>query len=354
MPGDTGEPKSSKPARASNACPWSKKAASSGLIWAKATTGISRSIASSPRTAIFAFGYICTAALKSVSIRRMRRSCIASSGRGFVHRLRPQFRGASALRHADDEILREYDNPSSMSSTPNTDALIALREIDAQRTHVRVTSQLFRTPRDSDEHGDDDHAVACAVDDRTATGTDLTSLRRRSTKRCEQQLRTYELPDYKSRRTRPTITASIRTSRRPRPIPAWATTSTSTTSGRGIDGRHQDCTNEHLGTSDKAIVQYRRSCGGDRKGRGRREAVHASTRRSLDQEARHDGRHRADPQLGNPGWKSTSNAAAARPGEPVPSGSRQDPAFVGGGVMVFSKRPPPLPACGEVGFAQSG
>ncbi len=41
--------------------------------------------------------------------------------------------------------------------------LIALREIDDQRTHVRVTNQLF--PHAfviPDEHGDDDHAVACA------------------------------------------------------------------------------------------------------------------------------------------------------------------------------------------------
>ena len=48
----------------------------------------------------------------------------------------------------------------------------------------------------------------------------------------DQRLELYELPDYNSRKNRRTITASIRTSRRPRPIPAWAPTSTCTTSGR--------------------------------------------------------------------------------------------------------------------------
>ena len=60
-------------------------------------------------------------------------------------------------------------------------------------------------------------------------------------------------------RTRATITASIRTSRSTRPIPAWAPTSTCTTSGPASRwARSQDRTQEHLGQSDKAITAYRR------------------------------------------------------------------------------------------------
>ena len=62
------------------------------------------------------------------------------------------------------KILREYDNPIiNVEHTEYGLRLIALREIDDERTHVRVTNQLF--PHGfviPDEHGDDDHAVARA------------------------------------------------------------------------------------------------------------------------------------------------------------------------------------------------
>ena len=55
-------------------------------------------------------------------------------------------------------------------------------------------------------------------------------------------------------RTRATITASIRTSRSTRPTPAWAPTSTCTTSGPASRwARSRTAPQEHLGTSDKAI-----------------------------------------------------------------------------------------------------
>ena len=42
------------------------------------------------------------------------------------------------------KILREYDNPIiNVEHTEYGLRLIALREIDAERTHVRVTNQLF-------------------------------------------------------------------------------------------------------------------------------------------------------------------------------------------------------------------
>ena len=76
-----------------------------------------------------------------------------------------QFRGASAGSDMPmTKILREYDNPIiNVEHTEYGLRLIALREIDEERTHVRVTNQLIPARlRHSDEPGDDDHAVACA------------------------------------------------------------------------------------------------------------------------------------------------------------------------------------------------
>ncbi len=56
-----------------------------------------------------------------------------------------QFRGASAGSDMPmTKILREYDNPIiNVEHTEYGLRLIALREIDEERTHVRVTNQLF-------------------------------------------------------------------------------------------------------------------------------------------------------------------------------------------------------------------
>jgi hypothetical protein len=76
------------------------------------------------------------------SIRRTPPSCIASSRRDTSGAYGRQFRGASADRHADDEDLREYDNPIRVEHTSMACADRAARA-DEERTHVRVTNQLF-------------------------------------------------------------------------------------------------------------------------------------------------------------------------------------------------------------------
>ena len=149
-----------------------------------------------------------------------------------------QFRGASAGTDLPmTKILREYDRPIiNVEHTEYGLRLIALREIDEERTHVRVTNQLF-------PHGfvipmstemtitqwhvpvDDENCYWYAIFTSYTNPVDKQKMR-------DQRLELYELPDYKSRKNSATITASIRTSRRPRPIPAWAPTSTCTTSGR--------------------------------------------------------------------------------------------------------------------------
>src|SRR4029078_7436182 len=56
-----------------------------------------------------------------------------------------QFRGASASSDMPmTKIMREYDRPIiNVEHTEYGMRLIALREIDEERTHVRVTHQLF-------------------------------------------------------------------------------------------------------------------------------------------------------------------------------------------------------------------
>src|SRR5215207_4417757 len=139
-----------------------------------------------------------------------------------------QFRGASAGSDMPmTKILREYDNPIiNVEHTEYGLRLIALREIDEERTHVRVTNQLF-------PHG---FVIPMSQEmTRTATGTRSSpAIRRRSTsRRCASSGSNCTSCRITNRaRTRAMITVSTRTSRRPRPIPAWGPTSTSTTSGR--------------------------------------------------------------------------------------------------------------------------
>ena len=66
-----------------------------------------------------------------------------------------------------------------------------------------------------------------------------------------------------------------------RPSPAWASTSTSTTSGRASRrAAIEDRTRENLGTTDKGIVAYRRLLlDGDRQDEARREAADGARRR---------------------------------------------------------------------------
>ena len=117
-----------------------------------------------------------------------------------------QFRGASAGTDLPmTKILREYDRPIiNVEHTEYGLRLIALREIDEERTHVRVTNQLF-------PHGfvipmstemtitqwhvpvDDENCYWYAIFTSYTNPVDKQKMR-------DQRLELYELPDYKSRR----------------------------------------------------------------------------------------------------------------------------------------------------------
>ncbi len=176
-----------------------------------------------------------------------------------------QFRGASAGSDMPmTKILREYDQPIiNVEHTEYGLRLIALREIDDERTHVRVTNQLF-------PHGfvipmstemtitqwhvpvDDESCYWYAIFTSYSTDVDKKKMR-------DQRLELYELPDYRSRKNKSNDYGFDAHEQ-----------STATYTGMGTDinvhdqwavesmGAIQDRTREHLGTSDKAIVQYRR------------------------------------------------------------------------------------------------
>ncbi|WP_425990414.1 Rieske 2Fe-2S domain-containing protein [Afipia sp. DC4300-2b1] len=176
-----------------------------------------------------------------------------------------QFRGASAGSDLPmTKILREYDRPIiNVEKTEYGLRLVALRQIDDERTHVRVTNQLF-------PHGfvipmsqemtitqwhvpvDDTHCYWYAIFTSYTTPVDKKKMR-------EQRLELYELPDYKSRRNKTNDYGFD---------PHEQATETYT--GMGLDinvhdqwavesmGAIQNRTREHLGQSDKAIIQYRR------------------------------------------------------------------------------------------------
>jgi hypothetical protein len=176
-----------------------------------------------------------------------------------------QFRGASAGSDMPmTRILREYDLPIiNVEQTEYGLRLIALREIDEERTHVRVTNQLF-------PHGfvipmstemtitqwhvpvDDENCYWYAIFTSYSTPVDKKKMR-------DQRLELYELPDYKSRKNKSNDYGFDAQEQ-----------ATATFTGMGTDinvhdqwavesmGAIQDRTREHLGTADKAIVQYRR------------------------------------------------------------------------------------------------
>ena len=118
----------------------------------------------------------------------------------------------------------------------------------------------------------------------------------------DQRLELYELPDYKSRKNRSNDYGFD---------PHEQATETYTGMGTDINvhdqwavesmGAIQDRTNEHLGTSDKAIVQYRRllrqeieKVAGGEKPMLFLDEAHARSHPG----AGDDGRHRADARLG--------------------------------------------------------
>ena len=259
-----------------------------------------------------------------------------------------QFRGASAGSDMPmTKILREYDNPIiNVEHTEYGLRLIALREIDEERTHVRVTNQLF-------PHGfvipmstemtitqwhvpvDDENCYWYAIFTTYSTPVDKKKMR-------DQRLELYELPDYKSRKNKTNDYGFD---------PHEQATATYTGMGTDINvhdqwavesmGAIQDRTNEHLGTvrqGDRAVSPP--AAAGDREGRRRREADAVPRRcpRAKHPGPRDHGRHRADPGLGNlldgsrrqaPPRRAVGRAGAERD-------RRQDPASVGGGVR-FSR-----------------
>jgi nitrite reductase/ring-hydroxylating ferredoxin subunit len=176
-----------------------------------------------------------------------------------------QFRGASASSDMPmTKIMRECDRPIiNVEHTEYGMRLITLREIDSERTHVRVTNQLFphafvipmnqeMTITQFHVPIDDGNCYWYSIFTSFTTPVDKKMMR-------EQRLATYELPDYKSRRNKTNDYGFD---------PHEQETATYTGMGMDINvhdqwavesmGAIQDRTKEHLGQADKAIVQYRR------------------------------------------------------------------------------------------------
>src|ERR1700743_1576738 len=176
-----------------------------------------------------------------------------------------QFRGASASSDMPmTRIMREYDRPIiNCEHTEYGMRLITLREIDEERTHVRVTNQIFphafvipmnqeMTITQYHVPIDDENCYWYSIFTSFTTPIDKKKMR-------DQRLATYELPDYKSRRNKSNDYGFD---------PHEQATATYTGMGMDINvhdqwaiesmGAIQDRTKEHLGQADKAIVQYRR------------------------------------------------------------------------------------------------
>jgi phthalate 4,5-dioxygenase len=176
-----------------------------------------------------------------------------------------QFRGASASSDMPmTRIMREYDRPIiNVEHTEYGMRLITLREIDDERTHVRVTNQIFphafvipmnqeMTITQYHVPIDDENCYWYSIFTSFTTPVDKRTMR-------DQRLATYELPDYKSRRNKSNDYGFD---------PHEQASATYTGMGMDINvhdqwaiesmGPIQDRTKEHLGTADKAIVQYRR------------------------------------------------------------------------------------------------
>ena len=344
-------------ARASGSAPipWSRRAASSGLISAKASRRrFRRSTVSSRPTAIPLRSRATSTATgcrrsKSASIRRTPRSCIASSRT----RIRPLPTASSSAAPPPDsdmpmtKILREYDNPIiNVEHTEYGLRLIALREIDEERTHVRVTNQLF-------PHGfvipmstemtitqwhvpvDDENCYWYAIftqlfgagrqeEDARPAARIVRAAGLQIAQEQEQRLR------LRSARTgdRDLYRHGGR-HQRPRPV------------GGGIDGRdpgpHQRAS-RHLGQGDRAVSPP--AAAGDR------ERSPAARSRSCSSTPRMRAASRARRTMDGigptRGWEiywmevdvKRRRGAVGRAG--AERDRRQDPAFVGGGVMVLA------------------
>ena len=176
-----------------------------------------------------------------------------------------QFRGASADSDMPiTRVLREFDRPEiKVEPTDYGMRLTALRELGGDNTHVRVTNlvfpQAFVIPMSAEMTISQWHVP---VDDYNcywyAIFTSFTGPVDKQQMR-EQRLELYELPDYTSRRNKRNnyghdVEEQLN----------------DTYTGMGNDinvhdqwaiesqGPIQDRTREHLGTSDKGIIAYRR------------------------------------------------------------------------------------------------
>ncbi len=191
-----------------------------------------------------------------------------------------QFRGASAGSELPmTKILREYDRPIiNVESTEYGLRLIALRQLDDERTHVRVTNQVFPhgfvIPMSTEMTISQWHVP---VDDENcywyAVFTSYTKRIDRE-KMLAQRLELYELPEYKSRR----------------PV------------GGGIHGQDPGShprASRLVRQGDHRLSQA--APAGDREGCRRPQADDVPRRRQRAQYpgSLHDGRHRPEPRLGN-------------------------------------------------------
>ena len=176
-----------------------------------------------------------------------------------------QFRGTSADSEIPiTKIMRECDRPIiNVELTEYGLRLIALREIDSERTHVRVTNQLFPQafviPMSTEMmitqwHVpiDDENCYWYGIFTSYTTPVNKEKMR-------EQRLELYELPEYRSRKDKSNDYGFD---------PHEQATDTYTGMGADINvhdqwavesmGAIQNRTREHLGQTDKAIIQYRK------------------------------------------------------------------------------------------------
>jgi phthalate 4,5-dioxygenase len=176
-----------------------------------------------------------------------------------------QFRGTSADSNMPiTKVLREFERPEiRVDTTDYGFRLTALRELSGQTTHVRVTNvvfpQAFVIPMSAEMtisqwHVpiDDTHCYWFAIFTSFTGPVDKQQMR-------EQRLKLYELPHYTSRKNRRnnygySVDEQL----------------TETYTGMGDDinvhdqwavesqGPIQNRTREHLGTTDKGIIAFRR------------------------------------------------------------------------------------------------
>jgi len=176
-----------------------------------------------------------------------------------------QFRGASADSDMPiTRVLREFESPEILVGPADYGLrLIAKRPLDDTQTHVRVTNvvfpQAFVIPMSAEMTitqwhvpVDDENCYWYAIFTSFGAPTDKAQMR-------EQRLELYELPDYTSRKNRRNHYGFNADEQQ-----------TQTYTGMGFDinvhdqwavesqGAIQDRTREHLGTTDKGIIAYRR------------------------------------------------------------------------------------------------